>query len=417
MVVFAISFCRAQNTEKSIPQKKVRSFKFYIQKQEVHTDRIPDNLLTINDDYQLFLGKPFPVSRVGGIYQAHVTPRAVVAPNGDYLLMSRADNLERRGAYGAPVQIFRSKDNGKSWKKPISPDPWDEPAHHQAVPFIDPQFPNKIFAISNHGHPGSVFVVSSDDNGYTWTHRTYFDVLNHPSTVGMAHMRGCVMESGAWLWGIYSRRRGTLFGDRQYLLRSIDKGKKWKAAGPFYHEFWDKFMEGIVLSLGGKKAAAFLRTCGGNFYQIRSSDDGKTWSEPQVVEGLIHPDAPPMVFHLSDKKTLISFFHNTYSKEFPIHYHDDRREIWFARSYDGGLTWDTPRFLCANINPNPRPLTRINPSDFWSDASYLDILAVSKNELHIFISYQGQQLIQCRISERELDTFPTFEELKLKNIK
>ena len=76
------------------------------------------------------------------------------------------------------------------------------------------------------------------------------------------------------------------------------------------------------------------RTPEGHLWQARSSDDGRTWSYPEPTP-LIHPDAPPMLFKLSDGAPLAAFRH--------IRHHDrdysglsatkpelmvDRSELW-----------------------------------------------------------------------------------------
>ena len=80
----------------------------------------------------------------------------------------------------------------------------------------------------------------------------------------------------------------------------------------------------------------------GHLWQARSLDDGRTWSYPAPTP-LVHPDAPPMLFKLSDGATLAAFHHNRH--------HDldytglsgtkpelmaDRSELWVSLSGDGG---------------------------------------------------------------------------------
>lgn len=53
----------------------------------------------------------------------------------------------------------------------------------------------------------------------------------------------------------------------------------------------------------------FARTLTGRLWAAGSVDDGMTRSEPAPT-ALIHPDAPPMLFHLSVGRTFIAFHHN-----------------------------------------------------------------------------------------------------------
>ena len=64
----------------------------------------------------------------------------------------------------------------------------------------------------------------------------------------------------------------------------------------------------------------------------------------------ISPDTLPMLFHLSDGKTLVAFHHNrskiqTADLGGNREQHLDRSELWVSSSTDSGHTWSEPRFL------------------------------------------------------------------------
>ena len=99
---------------------------------------------------------------------------------------------------------------------------------------------------------------------------------------------------------------------------------------------------------------------------------------------LVHPDAPPMVFHSSDRKTLINFFHNRHTGtqytglSGTMDGMKDRSEIWVTLSSDGGRNWSEPRFLFANA-------TQMNPEKngwFNHQVSYLDAVIRQGNDSH-----------------------------------
>jgi hypothetical protein len=112
--------------------------------------------------------------------------------------------------------------------------------------------------------------------------------------------------------------------------------------------------EGRPINIGNDKVLLMLRTPEGHLWSSTSIDDGKTWADPAPTP-LIHPDAPPMLFKLSDNKTLIAFHHNRHhdfnysglsgaKKELM----KDRSELWFSLSTDDGKSWSEPRLFLIN---------------------------------------------------------------------
>src|SRR6185437_10969779 len=81
--------------------------------------------------------------------------------------------------------------------------------------------------------------------------------------------------------------------------------------GGWYQRMFNRMAEPRPISLGGPDVLMLARTPEGHLWEMRSSDDGKSWSDPKPTR-LVQPDAPPMIFHLSDRKTLIVFYHNRF---------------------------------------------------------------------------------------------------------
>ncbi|NUQ65099.1 MAG: exo-alpha-sialidase [Pirellulales bacterium] len=84
---------------------------------------------------------------------------------------------------------------------------------------------------------------------------------------------------------------------------------------------------------------------GGAIYGMRSSDQGKTWSEPILVVDTPEDDRDPHVAQLANGDLLVSFFDSVYYVE------DGKRkrraETYVVRSTDGGKTWGKPDVVTA----------------------------------------------------------------------
>ena len=341
---------------------------------------------------------------------AVLTPRAVKAPNGDHLAFGVVGGL-----YFSPhvpsnqARMWRSTDNGRTWDEGV--DPWQMPnaKEHCLVPFVDPQEPARIYVIGNASEDSAfeapMVLRSSDDSGHTWTEPWQIVPQDDATFPGApVHMRGGVLSDGTWLWGAYYRQKGNGNDDRQFVLRSTDRGRQWTilpAPHPdgWQHPEWGKFMESIAVPTGGRNAVLYLRAPGGCMYEKRTRDSGLTWSDTAEVPDLVHPDAPPMVFPLTQEDGLIAFIHNRYTAEHPYHYHPDRNALWLATSHDAGQTWSEPRFILAQAKHTDNPLS-LDP-----DVSYVDLL-VDGPELHLFVSDGQHQVLYVRFRKDQLSQFP-----------
>lgn len=341
-------------------------------------------------------------------------PRATITPEGDYLVLFPYDR--GRWYQGKEMLAMRSSDKGKTWSEPAVVFDSSQ-SHHGFVPLI-PRGSKRIYAFGTQPISGMVGDGKkglqencpigfrySDDDGHTWSDVTLIRPENDPEFTGMSCVRMCETDAGTWLIGSHDgiwRRKGSPapVTTRQYILRGEDKGKTWqllpgKRPGGWCIEKYDRMDEGTVLSLGGAKAVVFIRTAEGRIWESRSDDDGKTWTDPKPTE-LVHPDAPPMVFHLGDAKTLIAFIHNRYDPRRPHFDKAARNEVWCSLSKDEGRTWSEPRFVFAGANPEGHIHSN----------SYLDMIA-DGSRIHVFLGQKGRQLLYLQFDESDLSTFMT----------
>ncbi len=354
--------------------------------------------------------------------------RAVRTPKGDLLLLFPEGNHYAAAAGKVNDMLaFRSSDNGTTWNGPTTAFTIDY-SQHGFIPLI-PSGTSRIYAFGTQPIPNAysrekgkhentpIGYRWSDDDGHTWSKATLIKPTNDPGFLGMSVTRMCETDRGTWIIGSHaadwSKKPLTT---QQYLFRSADKGKTWtllpdkRPNGWFSPEF-NRMDEGRPIALGNGEVFFMARTPTGRIWTSRSLDDGATWENPKPSP-LVHPDAPPMVYHLSDDKTLITFFHNRHiGTEYvgltgKMDGMKDRSEIWIALSDDGGRSWTEPQFLFANACvPDP------NKNGWFNyQVSYLDAV-IDNGVIHLFCPHLWNRALYLRIEETALSKLPTAKNL------
>ena len=366
--------------------------------------------------------------------------RAIKTPGDDYLLMFPTNALavpEGRCHYGRQEQkandlvAFRSSDQGATWHGLTRPIDIDYNLHGfiPLMPRAGAGIPEgRIYCFGTQPiwalhttrrglHENApIGYRYSDDDGHTWSEVRLIRPVNDPGFTGMSVMRMCETEAGTWLLGAHEADwsyRPLL--TRQYILRSEDQGQSWELLPDARHGGWhaggfNRMDELRPIDLGNGQVYAMARTPEGHLWNLRSHDDGRTWSDPQPTP-LIHPDAPPMLFKLSNGN-LAAFHHNRHhdldysglsgDKESLM---GDRSEIWVALSTDGGRTWGQPRFVFANA------LAPVYDMPFMNhQCSYIDAF-LDNGVLNIFVPHRWHQALHLRLPEASLSELPTSAEI------
>lgn len=345
--------------------------------------------------------------------------RAVKTPEGDYLVLLTTGKHHYGGQLVKTNDMvaFRSSDGCKTWSGPKVT--WDIPYNQHGFSPLIPRGTKRIYAFGTEPifslfdppENAPIGYRFSDDDGHTWSKVTLIRPGNDPDFRGMFVMRGCETTQGAWLLAPhtgknYHAAHGVT--SRLYVMRSVDKGKSWTLLPHASPNGWvtpgyDQMEEGRPIDLANGRVLMLARTREGHLWELRSHDDGRTWSEPKPTP-LVHPYAPPMLFHLSDGKTLVVLIHNRCTG--PTGFGLDRSELWSAISHDDGHTWSEPRFVLANSAGGG------THGDFanWC-VSYQDMLAV-KGQAHLFFSHQFRQVLHVTFREEAFFKFPTKSDLR-----
>jgi len=354
--------------------------------------------------------------------------KGTITPGGDWLIMfPEGLHYASQTTKVNDLMAMRSSDRGKTWTAPAPAFKIDY-NQHGFVPLI-PRGSKRIYSFGTQpvwdkfsikdgqGENAPIGYRWSDDDGKTWSDVKLIEPVNDAGYRGMSVMRMCETDARTWIIGSH-------YGDwskkplitRQYLLRSEDQGRTWtllpdKHPNGWFADGFSRMDEGRPINLGGGRVLTMFRTPAGKLSAAWSDDDGKTWTKP-APSPLVHPDAPPMLYHLSDGKTLIAFHHNRHSQrqytglDGKMKGMLDRSEIWAATSSNGGRTWSAPRFVFANaLAPDPKKTG-------WHNAqcSYLDMF-LDGDVLNIFVPHRWQRVLHLQLREADLGALPTAEDL------
>ena len=348
-------------------------------------------------------------------------PRGVIASNGDYLLFSVAGwgHIGQGTSHNRSCLVMhRSKDQGKTWQTPTQPWVIDFNQHQFIPDLISGSHTIIGFAAQPikskrppWGEGSPIGFRTSDDDGLTWSELGLIKPANDPGFLGRMCSRWCETPEGTYLLGAYTdresptaERRSRL--KRQYILRGENQGAEWELLPHMRPSGWaepkyNHMMESRLISLSNGECALYGRTAEGHVWEMRSRDDGKSWSEPKSTP-VAHPCAPPMIFKLADGETLIALHHNRDCGGLFVH--EDRSELWASLSRDHGFSWSEPRFLIANA-AQPYNHARWNPRGGMVCVSYCDLI-VDGNQLHLFTDHLFRQIVHITFKASDLAGFP-----------
>ncbi len=369
-------------------------------------------------------------SGVRGLFET----RGVRTPKGDLLLMfPEGDHYAAKAGKANDFLSYRSSDNGKTWHGPKVAFDIDY-SQHGLIPLI-PKGTTRIYAFGTQPIPSEytrergqrentpIGFRWSDDDGHTWSKVQLIRPQNDPEFLGMSVTRMCETSNGTWILGSHAADWSTKpLTTRQFLLRSEDRGKTWtllpgKRPNGWFAPKFGRMDEGRPIHVGDGEVYFLGRTPTGRLWESRSMDHGKTWTDPTPSK-MVHPDAPPMVFHLSDGETLVSFHHNRHMNTQYVGLNGtmdgmkDRAEVWVSLSRDKGRSWSEPKFLFANA-------TRPNPEKngwFNHNISYLDAV-IDDGTVHLFCPHLWNRAVYLSIKESELEELPTVAEFARLNAK
>lgn len=288
----------------------------------------------------------------------HLHPADLIKlQNGDLLVMAREGT--EHIANDGDVFMLRSKDNGKTWGEKqwigaIKDLDEREGCGIQlkdgtimvAIFYNDLYLPNGDYAAwqpsqklapRTDGRPRmGTYIITSNDNGHTWSKPNYIDIKGMPVTglegptdapIEMPDGSILMAEIGYSLHGD-SKNTGAI------MMRSTDKGKSWKYLSTIADDPGAKlggFMEpGIVRTKTGRIIAGLRNHAEENaIWMTYSDDDGKTWVPKWKTDMIGHPVD---LIQLKDGRIMASYGMRQV--------HAKPGGIRACFSSDNGKTWD-----------------------------------------------------------------------------
>ena len=308
-------------------------------------------------------------------------PQVAYTAQGTALMVALTMNKSDQGKDCASMHVWRSEDGGKTWQPPsqipCSPS-WD---HEQIV--VDTtkgRFAGRIYIGVLYDYPVyRVGVFRSDDDGRTWVGPV--EAANGGGTLGINDVTPMVLSDGTLIvpygdfpfkpedrpskgmahenfWTVASTDGGVTFSaPRKSVVQDYsldDKESKLAGFGKFAADSEGKAYRDRLYTVW--EDARF-----GNYRILfsRSTDRGKTWSEPKLLESGLDKGVKqwqPAIAVNKDGVVGVTWFDSREDKE------GKKFHQYFAASVDGGDTFTKPAQVSSEISdPNGRGNSQLSP--------------------------------------------------------
>lgn len=239
----------------------------------------------------------------------------------------------------------------------------------------------------------SIFFRKSKDECRTWSDRVKFEMPDgYSGYTGMNNDRLIQIKSGRIIGAAWD---GAVKGHPMlgFAVYSDDNGGTWHKSGDVDMRVLDPkdtvgSQEPLVVELKDGKLMMFIRNDFGCIARSYSTDDGLTWSKPELVKELEAPVAPASVRRIPQTGDLLLIWNRNRAA---------RRPLNSAISKDDGKTWQNIRVLDDGDGPA------------WPGFAYTSITPVDSN---IVITYWYHEAAGTSLKLQSIDYRWFYEEPK-----
>ncbi len=219
--------------------------------------------------------------------------------------MEHVGFVEIESGYDINAQLWRTSDNGATWKQCFFPEPFSDGG---GFPMYNLDFCDTFLGWAAYGNNGEGGCAKTTDGGLTWTPNNL--EVENPGDVYYQPKTHKVFLTNSWSSVYFT-----------YLFVSSDSGASWTTWGDGYPR------EGIAFSTDSTGIASIGGVDQGNGPLLITSDAGNTW---QTIYNLSYTSLPLAIpntqtyFEATDNDPNIAF--------------GDSGVVY--KSTDGGLTWN-----------------------------------------------------------------------------
>jgi hypothetical protein len=324
-------------------------------------------------------------------------PYAVINKNGEWVVVMTT-GWGHEGEPGQHVVSSVSKDRGKTWTPLFDIEPETGPEASWVTPLIVPS--GRIYAfytynadnmrtvLNSKGEPikrvdtmGKMMMKFSDDGGYSWSEKRYevpvrnFEIDNNNIYKGkmqffwtvaipIIHKNAVYLplaKVGNFGEGFMESGSGAIVKSSNILTETDPEKLIWETLPDGNKGLLPP--EGLVadehniVSLSDGSLYCVYRTNMGHNVQAYSTDDGRTWTEPEWATytpgGKImkQPRCFNKVYKFKNGKYAL-FFHNNSTRHYSSHPIGNRNPTWLAGGIekDGKIYWSQPEIFLYDVD-------------------------------------------------------------------